>query len=586
MMPVECVARGYLTGSGPDRLPQDRRGVRHRAARRADRGEQVRRAAVHPGDARPNWVTTTRTSPSTTSSTLVGARAGRPAARPHPADLRPGRRARPDQGHHPRRHQVRVRRRRERRRWCWPTRCSPPTRRATGAPTPTGEGVVQPSFDKQFVRNWLTGPESGWDRGGDSAAATAACRDRRGHQGSLHRSLRTYFGPELRRLDRDRDRVKPPIAKRRRAPPGTSRRRLHRPLRMAAGQVRARRSSTTSRPRTPTPSSVTDRSGAAAAEDLRRDQGPHQGDRPLGAHPAWRLVVLRTQLRGQAVRRCNAVARSADPDDWTPPKFDEHTEIPGEQVLLDENVEAEGHDFFSLGAATVSVDGHILAYSVDVLGDERYTLRFKDLRTGELLRRRDRRDRRRARPGRPTAAPSTTSPSTTRGAPTPCGGTGSVPGCPAEQRVSRSRRTVLGRRRTHPQQQVRHHRRGQLGDLGDALRRRRRPRRPSSPSSGRGASSSSTRSTTPSSVARTASSSCTTTARRTSPSSRRRSAIPTAYRTLIEHRDDVRLDAVDAFDGHLVVSYRSEALPRIQLWPIDANGELRTASRTSRSSPS
>jgi phosphoribosylaminoimidazole-succinocarboxamide synthase len=28
------------------------------------------------------------------------------------------------------------------------------------------EGVVQHSFDKQFVRNWLTGPESGWDRNG------------------------------------------------------------------------------------------------------------------------------------------------------------------------------------------------------------------------------------------------------------------------------------------------------------------------------------------------------------------------------------------------------------------------------------
>ncbi|BBX63575.1 phosphoribosylaminoimidazole-succinocarboxamide synthase [Mycobacterium saskatchewanense] len=27
-------------------------------------------------------------------------------------------------------------------------------------------GVVQASFDKQFVRNWLTGPESGWDRHG------------------------------------------------------------------------------------------------------------------------------------------------------------------------------------------------------------------------------------------------------------------------------------------------------------------------------------------------------------------------------------------------------------------------------------
>lgn len=28
------------------------------------------------------------------------------------------------------------------------------------------QGVVQPSFDKQFVRNWLTGPDSGWDRNG------------------------------------------------------------------------------------------------------------------------------------------------------------------------------------------------------------------------------------------------------------------------------------------------------------------------------------------------------------------------------------------------------------------------------------
>lgn len=30
-------------------------------------------------------------------------------------------------------------------------------------------GVVQESFDKQFVRNWLTGPESGWDRSGTEA---------------------------------------------------------------------------------------------------------------------------------------------------------------------------------------------------------------------------------------------------------------------------------------------------------------------------------------------------------------------------------------------------------------------------------
>ena len=73
-----------------------------------------------------------------------------------------------------------------------------------------------------------------------------------------------------------------------------------------------------------------------------------------------------------------------DPDDWTPPELDEHTEIPGEQILLDENVEAEGHDFFSLGAASVSLDGNTLAFSVDVVGDERYTLKFRNLLTGEM----------------------------------------------------------------------------------------------------------------------------------------------------------------------------------------------------------
>ncbi|MDF3283648.1 S9 family peptidase [Gordonia sp. N1V] len=74
-----------------------------------------------------------------------------------------------------------------------------------------------------------------------------------------------------------------------------------------------------------------------------------------------------------------------DPDDWTPPTVSEDAPLPGEEVLFDANDEAEGHDFFSVGALTVSHDGNWLAYSTDVVGDERYTLRFKDLRTGELL---------------------------------------------------------------------------------------------------------------------------------------------------------------------------------------------------------
>ena len=72
-------------------------------------------------------------------------------------------------------------------------------------------------------------------------------------------------------------------------------------------------------------------------------------------------------------------------DDWTPPSVDEGADMPGEQVLLDGNVEAEGHEFFRLGTFDVSPDGHLLAFSTDVAGDERYLLRVKDLRTGELL---------------------------------------------------------------------------------------------------------------------------------------------------------------------------------------------------------
>ncbi|WP_137872914.1 S9 family peptidase [Rhodococcus sp. Q] len=73
------------------------------------------------------------------------------------------------------------------------------------------------------------------------------------------------------------------------------------------------------------------------------------------------------------------------PDDWTPPVLSTDADIPGEQVLIDGNELAEGHDFFALGAMTVTLDGTLLAYSVDTEGDERYTLRFKNLETGELL---------------------------------------------------------------------------------------------------------------------------------------------------------------------------------------------------------
>ncbi|MGZ4494948.1 MAG: oligopeptidase B, partial [Nocardioides sp.] len=79
--------------------------------------------------------------------------------------------------------------------------------------------------------------------------------------------------------------------------------------------------------------------------------------------------------------RCPA----AGPDDWTPPTLDPAVPVPGEQVLLDVDALAEGHEFFSLGSASVTPDGRLLAYSTDTVGDERYLLRVLDLTTGERL---------------------------------------------------------------------------------------------------------------------------------------------------------------------------------------------------------
>ncbi|MBT8162095.1 MULTISPECIES: S9 family peptidase [Arthrobacter] len=83
--------------------------------------------------------------------------------------------------------------------------------------------------------------------------------------------------------------------------------------------------------------------------------------------------------RIRAANSGNAVA------DWTPPAVEPGVELPGEVILLDGNVEAEGKPFFAVGGTAVTRDGNLFAYAVDNAGDERFTLRIKDLRTGELL---------------------------------------------------------------------------------------------------------------------------------------------------------------------------------------------------------
>lgn len=56
-----------------------------------------------------------------------------------------------------------------------------------------------------------------------------------------------------------------------------------------------------------------------------------------------------------------------------------------EQILLDGNVLAQEQKYFRLGNFAVSPDHRLLAYSIDVEGDEAYTIYVKNLATGELL---------------------------------------------------------------------------------------------------------------------------------------------------------------------------------------------------------
>jgi oligopeptidase B len=259
-----------------------------------------------------------------------------------------------------------------------------------------------------------------------------------------------------------------------------------------------------------------------------------------------------------------------DPDDWHPPTLDEHTEIPSEQVLLDENVQAEGHDFFALGAASVSPDDNILAYSVDIVGDERYTLRFKDLRTGEQYVD----EIRGVGAGVTWATDNRTVYYVTVDAawrPDTAWRYQLGSGEPAEEVYHESdERFWLAVGRTRSDAYV-------VIASGSAITSEVRYADAADPQA----------------------QFTTVLPRRDGVEYSVEHAVvggqdrflilhndgavnftlvdapvsdPGTQRTLIAHRDDVRLDGVDAFARHLVLSYRSEALPRLQVWPIDSDG--------------
>jgi oligopeptidase B len=258
------------------------------------------------------------------------------------------------------------------------------------------------------------------------------------------------------------------------------------------------------------------------------------------------------------------------PDDWDPPALEENTKIPGEQVLLDSNAEADGHEFFALGAAGVTLDGNLLAYSVDTVGDERYTLRFKDLRTGEIY-------------------------------PDEIADIGAGATWAADNRTvyyltldAAHRPDKVWRYRVgsgEPSELV-YHEADERFWLGVGLTR-------SEAYVMIAAGSSITSEFRYADAADPHAQFTVVLPRSEGVEYSVEHAVmggqdwflilhndgavnftltqapigdPTQQHTLIPHRDDVRLDAVDAFAGHLVISYRREALPRLQVWRIDPGG--------------
>ena len=158
VIPFECVVRGYLSGSAwRDTGVGDR--LRLPLAPRARR-ERPDRPDLHPrheGRRGPR-----RERPVRDDGPGTRRRPGRTAPGTEPERIRKGRRPRAGQGPYPGRHEIRVGFRSPDREAVAGRRVADPRQLAVLAPGFVPPGGPQPSFDKQFVRDWLDA--SGWDK--------------------------------------------------------------------------------------------------------------------------------------------------------------------------------------------------------------------------------------------------------------------------------------------------------------------------------------------------------------------------------------------------------------------------------------
>jgi oligopeptidase B len=107
-----------------------------------------------------------------------------------------------------------------------------------------------------------------------------------------------------------------------------------------------------------------------------------QTDLSVPARRGGYWYYRRTEEGRQYGIQCRRAVADGEAD---PPRTADGRPLDGEQILLDGNVLAGDSEFLSLGTFDVSPDGRLLAYSTDFAGAERFTLRIKNLDTGEVL---------------------------------------------------------------------------------------------------------------------------------------------------------------------------------------------------------
>lgn len=102
---------------------------------------------------------------------------------------------------------------------------------------------------------------------------------------------------------------------------------------------------------------------------------------PVRNHDYW--YFAREKEGQQYGVYCRVPIRNKN--DWTAPKVSADETLPGEEIIFDTNLEAQGHDFFSVGGLDLSRNGRYMLYTADTRGDERYDIRVRDLKTGKNL---------------------------------------------------------------------------------------------------------------------------------------------------------------------------------------------------------